>query len=198
MADKYGCFVELARSESADMFEIVERFGTMRHISIIAPHGGRIEPGTSQIARAIAGDLFNAYCFEGKRPRFNDHLHITSTNFDEPKALSMAGASEYIVTVHGCRDRSRHVYLGGLDFELIEAAERNLKQQGFFVGAHSNPRLQGKSRSNICNRGRRGVGLQLEIARDLRDEMIEEAGGQMLQKLSEAIRLSVLGVAVRE
>lgn len=179
------------------MFEIVERFGALRHVSIIAPHGGKIEPGTSQIAYAIAGDIFNVYCFEGRKPRFNDHLHITSTNFDEPKALSMAGASDYIVTVHGCRDRSRHIYLGGLDAVLIEAAERHLRRCGFFVAAHSNPRLQGKSRSNICNRGRRGVGLQLEIARDLRDEMIEEASGQMLQSLGEAIRVSVLGVAAR-
>ncbi len=90
MPDKYGSFRELVSGELPDAFEITECYGAMRHVSIIAPHGGKIEPGTSQIARSISGDLFNLYCFDGRKPRYNDHLHITSTKFDEPTAIRMA------------------------------------------------------------------------------------------------------------
>lgn len=194
MPDKYGSFRELVGGELPDAFEITERYGAMRHVSIIAPHGGKIEPGTSQIARAISGDLFNLYCFDGRKPRYNDHLHITSTKFDEPTAVRMASASDYIVTVHGCRDRDRHIYLGGLDDVLIEAVRHELKSFGFRVGAHVNPRLQGKSASNICNRGRRGVGVQLEISRDLRDELVGDGDGLMLSQLGACIRGSIVSV----
>ena len=38
--------------------------GTSR-VATIAPHGGTIEPVTSKLAEATAGDSFNWYCFEG-------------------------------------------------------------------------------------------------------------------------------------
>jgi phage replication-related protein YjqB (UPF0714/DUF867 family) len=53
-------------------------------VAVIAPHGGGIEPGTSELATAIAGDDFSLYLFEGLKSAGNGELHITSTNFDEP------------------------------------------------------------------------------------------------------------------
>ena len=47
-------------------------------VAVIAPHGGAIEPSTSEIAAAIAGREFNLYCFEGRKPKGNTALHITS------------------------------------------------------------------------------------------------------------------------
>lgn len=37
-------------------------------VAIIAPHGGSIEPGTSEIAATIAGDSQSFYAFEALRP----------------------------------------------------------------------------------------------------------------------------------
>jgi phage replication-related protein YjqB (UPF0714/DUF867 family) len=53
-------------------------------VAIIAPHGGKIEPGTSEIAAAIAGDDYSLYRFQGLRDRPREELHITSAKFDEP------------------------------------------------------------------------------------------------------------------
>ena len=43
------------------------------HVAIIAPHGGNIEPRTSEVARAIVGDTYNLYCFtdfcQSRNPR---------------------------------------------------------------------------------------------------------------------------------
>jgi phage replication-related protein YjqB (UPF0714/DUF867 family) len=36
------------------------------------------------------------------------------------------------------------------------------------VKSHRNPRLQGLDRLNICNRGKRRAGIQLELSRGLR------------------------------
>jgi phage replication-related protein YjqB (UPF0714/DUF867 family) len=71
----------------------------------MAIHGGKIEPGTSSLAKRIAGDTFNYYSFSGRKWRHNWGLHITSTAFDEPVALSFASSSAVVVTLHGCMGR---------------------------------------------------------------------------------------------
>src|SRR5689334_7740848 len=58
---------------------------------LAAPHGGGIEPGTSEILRAVA-DLggWAWYEFAGFLRKGNkDALHIASTEFDEPTLLSL-------------------------------------------------------------------------------------------------------------
>jgi len=45
---------------------------------ILAPHGGGTEPGTSQIAKQIAGKDLSYATFEGLKPTGNSRLHITS------------------------------------------------------------------------------------------------------------------------
>jgi poly-gamma-glutamate hydrolase-like protein len=52
--DKYPSFEILCRSEQIGAFRIHCR-PRRSAIAIIAPHGGKIEPGTSTIAAAIAG-----------------------------------------------------------------------------------------------------------------------------------------------
>src|SRR5882724_11484201 len=78
--------------------------------------GGGIEPGTSELAEAIAGADMSFYAFEGLKKKGNGILHITSSRFDEPKAVFLVNASPRVVALHGeldCRDQV--VFLGGLD-----------------------------------------------------------------------------------
>ena len=128
MADRYRSFADLAAHEKEDLdFRIRsdERHGTA---AVIAPHGGGIEPGTSELAEAIAGDDLSFYSFEGLKKRGNGVLHITSSRFDEPNALALVAASPAAVALHGeldCPDQV--VFLGGLDKELgkrIQAASK--------------------------------------------------------------------------
>ena len=65
-------------------------------IAVIAPHGGRIERGTSEVARAIAGEDLDLYLFEGCLPSLNfETLHLTSRHFDEPRALGLIAAAVF-------------------------------------------------------------------------------------------------------
>jgi len=166
---QYNCFAALARHErlNADYRILVGDVGS--DISIIAPHGGKIEPKTSDLTRMIAGGKYNYYCFEGIKAENNRSLHITSHLFDEPKAINLVGASRIVVAVHACTDRRRQVYLGGLDTGLKKVMARKLEASEIKVSL-DHPRFQGASRHNICNRSRRQKGVQLEISRGLRDD----------------------------
>jgi phage replication-related protein YjqB (UPF0714/DUF867 family) len=144
-------------------------------VAIIAPHGGGIEPSTSRIAAAIAGDDFNLYLFEGRKREGNTRLHITSRNFDEPRCLALIAPCDYVVAVHGCDDRDGAIYLGGLDAELRDAIGEQLRAAKFHAGPNPKPFLDGVSPGNICNKGHRHRGVQLELSRDLRDKLKDNA-----------------------
>ena len=70
-ADKYTCFKDLAENECLGTDYRIQLCDLGSPVSIIATHGGRIEPKSSEIAKKIAGRTFNYYCFEGLKNRNN-------------------------------------------------------------------------------------------------------------------------------
>src|SRR5829696_1494373 len=99
--DRYASFDELRQHalEGRDFrIRTVSRPG---QVAVIAPHGGGIEPGTSELAEAIAGTAFSFYAFEGTRSNNNRDLHITSTRFREPRCEALVAASPFAITIHG-------------------------------------------------------------------------------------------------
>ena len=145
-------------------------------IAILAPHGGGIEPGTSELARAIAGEDYSLYLFEARKSAGNGALHITSTHFDEPRCLEILRHAVTAVTIHGVDDVDPIVHLGGLDQSLIRRLAAELKSAGFVTSQTDNPAIAGRFDSNICNRGTSGLGCQLEISRGLRLAMFRGLG----------------------
>ncbi len=141
-------------------------------ILIMAPHGGCIEPGTTEIAHAAAGKEHSIYCFEGIKDRDNNTLHITSTHFDEPIGLKLAGKARSILALHGCKDDNPIIYLGGKDRILQKEIRKTLEEAGILVG--ENPRFPGRHPNNICNRNLRGEGVQMEFSLALRRLMFAE------------------------
>jgi phage replication-related protein YjqB (UPF0714/DUF867 family) len=168
--DTYRNFKELKTVEKLNADYKISISDVGSPITVIAPHGGKIEPKTSEIATGIARDQFNYYCFEGIKPDNNRWLHLTSHNFDEPQALKLLARSKTVVAVHACTDEKAVVYPGGRDDALMEAIVKELKAVGVSV-ADRNFKYQGVNRNNICNRGASGKGAQLEISRGLRDDI---------------------------
>ena len=168
--DNYKNFKELKNFEKINTDYKITISDLGSPTTIIAPHGGKIEPKTSDIAAGIAGDQFNYYCFEGIKPSNNRCLHITSHNFDEPQALKLLARSQTVVAVHACTDARTLVYPGGRDEKLMGAIVKELKAAGISV-ADRNLKYQGVNPNNICNRGATGRGAQLEISRGLRDDI---------------------------
>jgi phage replication-related protein YjqB (UPF0714/DUF867 family) len=206
MADLYKNFADLAAHEKENTdFRI--RLVTRRDaVAVIAPHGGGIEPGTSELAEAIAGADLSVYTFEGLKRNGNGVLHVTSDHFDEPTAMELVTMSPTVVAVHGeqrCKDKV--AFLGGLDKELGRRIRTMLEATEFVVRTHDNPNLQGVSKDNICNRGRSGQGVQLELSQLLRKsffESFDRTGRQCPTKaftrFVDAIRGAILGEAVKK
>lgn len=167
--DTYLNFADLIRHEERHKDFSIFTQDLNSPVTIFAPHGGRIEPHTSDIAKAIAGDRFNCYCFEGLKNVNNGRLHITSHNYDEPEALYLLSKSFHVIVVHACKGTDGTVYIGGLDHLLKTAIKKELLQNRIRV-VMEHDRFPGINPENLCNRGIRQKGVQLEITRDLRDD----------------------------
>ena len=198
MTDKYKNFEDLSKNEKAEHFYIYQQEGSSG-LTVLAPHGGGIEPGTSEIAKGIAGTEHTLYCFEGRKPKGNSALHITSTNIDEPTGVSIAKHSEKVVAIHGCSDKKEVIYLGGLDFDLKSKIHRYLVRTGFRVEEPPTLTLQGNHPNNICNRSKNSRGVQIEISKGIRHLMFEdytkwkgrERTGPTYEKFVSAIREAI-------
>ena len=152
-------------------------------VLIAAPHGGLIEVGTSEIAQTIAGGDYSLFLFEGLKPYgTNRVLHITSHRFDHPEFLALAAGCETVISVHGCLGETR-IHIGGLDEELAAMLAAQVSKAEFPVEAPSR-RYPGRHPQNICNRGLRGRGAQLEVTYDLRR-------GQARAAIARAVRSAI-------
>jgi phage replication-related protein YjqB (UPF0714/DUF867 family) len=155
--------------------------------AVLAPHGGGIEVGTSELCLAVAGyhpgtlaatpPVYDYWMFEGLRSSDNDQLHVTSAHCDDPVALSVCGGSRHALGLHGCTPaqvdlpaEARAVLVGGRD----GAFKRYLLEElaGFgAVDAAGWESLNGSEPANIANRTLLGMGGQVEITTPLRAAM---------------------------
>jgi phage replication-related protein YjqB (UPF0714/DUF867 family) len=166
--DRYESFAELAMHEREGTDYRITIVRRPSAIAIIAPHGDAIETRTAAVARAIAGDDFNVYLFEGIKPAGNyTALHITSHRFDEPSCLSLIRDCRIVVAIHGFDAADERVLLGGLDRALKLRIAESLRQAGVCAETDGHP-FCGTDPNNICNRGQSGRGVQLEISGPLR------------------------------
>jgi phage replication-related protein YjqB (UPF0714/DUF867 family) len=193
MPDQYESFAALAAREIEGVhyrIHVVERASP---IAIVAPHGGWIEPGTSHLATAIAGADHSLYRFDSLARRTSETtMHITSTCFDEPRALALIAASEVVVTIHGRKngDDSAAIWVGGLHETLRDEISAALTQSGFAAKAVGDGHpLSGRDPANICNRGRRGAGVQIELPKALRLELLFTR--ERLALLTRAVRAAI-------
>ena len=164
----YASFAELAAHETYGKdyrVRSIERAGAPA--AIIAPHGGGIEIGTSELAARIARGQHSLFLFEGLKPPWqNRGLHITSHRFDHPDCVSLVAKSPVTLAVHGCKGELQ-ILIGGLDSELKALLVARLAGAGFPTSAEGHKYL-GLNPLNICNRGLRGRGAQIELTRDFR------------------------------
>lgn len=170
-ADNYIGFRDLAKVqvEGSD-YRVHVRPNARSSVAVIAPHGGSIEQYTSDIASAVADADFNLYLFEGIRPAGNyAALHLTSHKFDEPRCLELLSNCDHVIAIHGCRGEKQQALVGGLDEPLKFSLAQAIAGLGIDtrLQGHQFPAVEPK---NICNRGRRGVGVQIEMTMALRSQ----------------------------
>ncbi|RPK69257.1 hypothetical protein EES43_00375 [Streptomyces sp. ADI96-02] len=179
----------------------------VRSTAVIAPHGGGIEGGTSELCLAIAGYTLTGagatppapvagvpqrdyWMFEGLAS--SSQLHVTSTNCDDPAALAVCAANLYAVSLHGFgpdTGPAKQILIGGRDQRLTRNLKAAFTRHGLTTGtgdpelevtvtvAGSGSPLNGDDPANIVNRTRSAAGAQLEISTALRTAMFGDFDG---------------------
>jgi phage replication-related protein YjqB (UPF0714/DUF867 family) len=144
-------------------------------ILILAPHGGGIERGTSELTMAIAGENLSYYVFDALLPKASQsqELHITSTNFNEPKCLELIGNIQTSLAIHGCVGREPIIYVGGSDDEMKNILVGKLKKKVYPVQIGTGD-YTGSFSTNICNRTRSRKGVQLELSNGFRRLLFDD------------------------
>ncbi|WCS69662.1 hypothetical protein Goe25_00290 [Bacillus phage vB_BsuM-Goe25] len=165
MADTYKNYAELAAAEEeGKSYRILAEFRG-NDIVFFSPHAGGIEVGCTELVEDIVkqtGDSY--YLFEGLLPSGNQRLHITSTNFDEPRALELIPLHEDAVSFHGYNDNlNKNTLVGGLNIELRNLIIKHLNNIGIPAEVATD-RFTAKDPKNIVNRCASGKGVQLEIS----------------------------------
>lgn len=165
---KYSSFKELARTEKPGVdFKVVYRPGS-RLFLIAAPHGGGIEPGSSEIAEAIAGNTHGLYLFHGLK-RDASVLFVPSVSFDEPELARVTKTYGTIIAVHVIPGSDRLIYVGGKNRQLADAIMRALTTAGF----DAKPLTQSSTAfatANLINKTAVG-GVQIELSSAVVDGM---------------------------
>jgi phage replication-related protein YjqB (UPF0714/DUF867 family) len=186
----------------AELFDNVSAASDpVRSTAIIAPHGGGIEAGTSELCLAVAGytpagagtapvaltgvPQRDYWMFEGLAS--SSALHVTSTHCDDPAALAVCGTNLYAVSLHGFTPQAgtpaKQILIGGRDTRLMRNLAAAFAGHGLTTGNSDAARdvtvllagvdspLNGDDPANIVNRTRTGAGAQLELSTELRKAM---------------------------
>ncbi len=185
MADKYRSLEELMKVEKEGVDYRICLYDRNHEVTVIAPHGGDIEPGTSEVAESIAGSDWNKFLFEGIKPSKNRSLHVTSTRFRHPALDLLLMKSRVAVSVHGKEGRGESVAAGGMNEEFMEVILEGLLVSGFDARSETNPTLSARESGNFVNVPRER-GVQLEITRSLRAHLCRDQA--LMAAFTEAIR----------
>lgn len=101
-------------------------------MTIVAPHGGGIEAGTSELGEAVAGRERSFSALEGIRSHENADLHVTSARFDQPRGLQAVGRSDVVPATRGRGVQSELPRgLGRRFFPALNASGRRVRTCGF-------------------------------------------------------------------
>ncbi len=187
-ADTYANFSQLSQNEAEGVDYRILSVELAKPGLVIAPHGGRIEFATSEIAKALAGNQQSMYLFEGLKTHDNRKLHITSSHFDEPRAVQISEKALWAISVHGYRDdQEEGLEIGGTNHKLAAQVAKQLKDVGFQV-TYPSVRFAGSSLKNIVNLAQYG-GVQIEISSKLRQRLM--ANPEVLKRVIESINEAI-------
>ncbi len=154
--------------------DFIIEYNNVSSVLILTPHGGGIEPGTTELVKEIASTDMSFYSFTAKRSSNNKVLHITSTNFDEPKCLELLSNSTTTLAIHGSNEIEPLVYIGGQDTQMVNHIIDVFKKHDLYKYISSTCRdIQGLSKNNIVNKNAIKAGVQFEFSYGIRKMMFE-------------------------
>lgn len=173
-------------------------------VTALSFHGGKIEAHTSEISSELARRYgWNRYdlnahgtpqCLTGTRDEDFEKLHITSTKFDDPRAVALVAAHPKAVAIHGHGRayQKASICVGGKDAAarsaFINYIDNNAGAWSGYTldaidvftatsGDCSAADLKGDAVANLVNRTSSRAGLQLELHREFRADLVNSSSG---------------------
>lgn len=159
---RYNNFQDLAENEPREAWT-TRSIWCESPVTVVALHGGTIQPGTEAVAEAIAGDDYNLWWFAGLREP-GAELHINSAKFFHPELDEFAGHSDFVLSINGFDDHRKIVRLSGGNRALLHRLADRFSKLGILVEIDESA---GRSVNNVVNRSR-FYGAQINISSALR------------------------------
>jgi phage replication-related protein YjqB (UPF0714/DUF867 family) len=189
LAQKISSFKELSalKKEGKD-FEIKTRVGSVDSL-VMAIHGGTMESGTTELADAIAADQFSFYSFTGLADDYQG-LHLTSTDFDEPRLSALTQNAKNCLSLHGLKGDEADFCVGGGNAQKRQAYVRALaltfpKWRSCELCCPPN---SGTSMKNVVNRCKL-PGVQIEMGQSLRAQLKQNPN--FLKEVSKVLQVEL-------
>lgn len=166
---------------------------------VMSLHGCKIEPGTTELARAISEQLKSKlYVFCGLLNRqhdeehlFDGELHITSTHFNEPRLEKFVSTSAIALSIHGYGNSNPDFCLGGSNETLRKTILTTLQKTfpQYTSCELCCPPYHGLSDKNPVNQTDQ-KGVQIEMSPSLRQQILknEALKNQIAHALKSVIR----------
>lgn len=176
---EYPSMTALRKVEQADAYDLTWTI-TESPMIVVAPHGGAIEPRTSEIASALAGTEHTQCQFKGKLPAGQNfpRLHVTSVNWDVEECLILIRQRTHALSIHGMAGSDRTVHIGGLDSTKgAQLAAALTAIDGITVVYPATGDVAGTSVNNFVNKDADGAGVQLEMTYGLRTALFPTKDG---------------------
>ena len=166
--DYYTSMTQLERETKEGIDWKKETRDQGNQVLIVAPHGGNIEQGTSELTKLLAQQGgYDYFSFEATRPSNNTQLHVTSTHYDDPTLHQMVEGRSATISIHGAKGDDPIVFLGGAKSDLRDEIQSQLESRGFTVQVPPEY-LGGLNENNFINKNENSTGVQLELTTSLR------------------------------
>lgn len=175
-------------------FSVHTRTNSLR-AAVFAQYGGLAEPGTDICAAQIAGETLSLHTVvscravweaeNGENRLVPRHLH------NHPDGIALAEICQTVISIrgrHACHDPLGEVCVDGLDIALIVSLAETLAAAGFVVN-DGPPQSRAKHPDNICNRGVRMRGVELDISHELMSRLLNET--DTMARFASAVRAGV-------
>lgn len=175
-ADQYANYAELSKNEVEGKDFVITARDHKNPNTVLAIHAGAIEKGTGELATVIATHGWNLYLFEGIKRSGNLALHITSTRFDEPKAVALLHQSKFALSIHGyVEPLNSEICIGGANTNAAQNLADQLKSDPLlpFNVLFPCKRFPGLETDNVVNRPS-NQGVQLELSGLLRKQILAD------------------------
>lgn len=172
-------------------------------ILVMAIHGCKIEPGTTELAQTITRGFGNFYSFCGKLSRYTDtqhlfdpELHVTSTHFDDPVLQAMTSSAKDCLSLHGRGNEKIGFCIGGGNEAIrkklrIELQKEFPQDQACVLCC---PPYHGLSKKNPVNQCA-NPGVQIEMSASVRKKILKS--DRYRKKLAQVLKKIIQRTVVK-